>query len=159
MSGPAAQGGAVTVSLEDEQGVPVDTDRLAAMAEATAIGEGAFGEISIILVDTARIAELNIEHLDGSGPTDVLAFPIDGLVTQAGDPQGPPIIIGEIVLCPEVAAGQAPPGEDGLGQELDLLVAHGVLHLLGYDHDTEEHAAAMRDRESAACGRSGARSL
>jgi probable rRNA maturation factor len=158
VTGPPAQGGPVSVSLDDEQGVRVDTDRLAAMAEATATAEGAFGEISIILVDTARMAELNIEHLDGSGPTDVLAFPIDGLVTQDCDPQGPPIIIGEIVLCPEVAVGQAPPGEDGLGQELDLLVTHGVLHLLGYDHDTEEHAAAMRDREAAACGRSGARS-
>jgi probable rRNA maturation factor len=67
------------------------------------------------------------------------------------------VLIGEIVLCPEVAAEQAPPGPDGLRAELDLLVAHGVLHLLGYDHDTEEAAASMRRREEAACGRSGAR--
>ena len=148
----------VTVSLEDEQPVPVDTGRLAAMAERTATAEGATGEISVILVDVDRITELNVAHLDGTGPTDVLAFPIDGLVTEPADPDGPPTIIGEIVLCPAVAAEQAPPEPDGLGLELDLLVAHGVLHLLGYDHDTAEHAAAMRAREAAACGRSGARS-
>src|SRR5437660_9380087 len=74
---------------------------------------------------------------------------------QAGRARAVPI--GEIVLCPEVAVQQAPAGSDGLGAELDLLVAHGVLHLLGYDHDTEDHAASMRRREEAACGRSGAR--
>lgn len=153
---------AVRLGLDNEQGVPVDEARLLGVALRTAVAEGAAGEISIILVDTARIAQLNIEHLDGAGPTDVLAFPIDGLVpadeAAALGPDGPPIIIGEIVLCPEVAAAQAPPGPDGLAEELDLLVAHGVLHLLGYDHDTEEHAALMRSRESASCGRSGARS-
>jgi probable rRNA maturation factor len=66
------------------------------------------------------------------------------------------VLIGDIVLCPEVAATQAPPGHDGVASELDLLVAHGVLHLLGYDHDSEEAAAAMRSREEAICGRSGA---
>lgn len=147
----------VTLSLSDEQALPVDAGRLGDVARRVAAAEGATGEISIILVGTDRITELNIEHLDGTGPTDVLAFPIDGLVTQAPDPDGPPVVIGEVVLCPEVAAGQAPPGPDGFAAELDLLVAHGVLHLLGYDHDTEEHAAAMRRREEAACGRSGAR--
>lgn len=147
----------ITLSLDDQQAVPVDFDRLGDVARRVAAGEGATGEISIILVDTDRIAELNIEHLGGTGPTDVLAFPIDGLVTEAVDPDGPPVIIGEVVLCPEVARAQAPPGEAGFAGELDLLVAHGVLHLLGYDHDTEEHAAAMREREEAACGRSGAR--
>ena len=147
----------VTLSLDDEQDLPVDLARLGDLARAVAVSEGATGEISIILVGEERIAELNIEHLGGSGPTDVLAFPIDGLVTTAPDPAGPPVIIGEVVLCPAVAAAQAPPGPDGFAGELDLLVVHGVLHLLGYDHDTEENAARMRSREEAACGRSGAR--
>ena len=121
-----------------------------------AAAEGAAGEVSVLLVDADRIAELNEEFLEGTGPTDVLAFPVDGLVADA-PAEGPPVLIGEIVLCPEIAAAQAPPGPDGLGAELDLLVAHGVLHLLGYDHDTEEAAARMRSREEAAVGRSGAR--
>jgi probable rRNA maturation factor len=145
----------VTLSLDDEQEIPVDVARLGDVARRVAEGEGATGEISVLLVGTGRIAELNREHLGGSGPTDVLAFPIDGLVTEPSAPDGPPVVIGEIVLCPAVAAAQAP-GEGGLAGELDLLVAHGVLHLLGYDHDTEQHAAAMRAREEAAVGRSGA---
>jgi len=147
----------VTLSLDDEQSLPVDVDRLGDVARRVAAAEGATGEISIILVDAGRIAELNREHLGGTGPTDVLAFPIDGLVRDPQDPDGPPVVIGEILLCPEIALAQAPPGDEGLAGELDLLVAHGVLHLLGYDHDTEDHAAAMRQREEAACGRSGAR--
>ena len=146
----------VSAGLIDEQAMEVDQDRLREMACRTARAEGATGEISILLVGPDRIAELNIEYLDGTGPTDVLAFPIDGLVTEEPDPAGPPVVIGEIVLCPEVAAAQAPAGPEGLAGELDLLVAHGVLHLLGYDHDREEAAAAMREREQAACGRSGA---
>lgn len=63
-------------------------------------------------------------------------------------------MIGEVVICPEVAEQQA---EGGVESELDLLVAHGVLHLLGYDHDTEDHAARMRLREHDLTGRWGAR--
>src|SRR6266540_3422244 len=141
----------LTLSLHDEQGIAVDSERIRDVARRTAHGEGARGEISILLVHATRIAELNAEYLGCSGPTDVLSFPVDGLVDgpapdggPAGGPgpvDGPPVLIGEIVLCPEVAAEQAPEGPDGvpdLGAELDLLVAHGVLHLLGYDHDTDE---------------------
>jgi probable rRNA maturation factor len=146
----------IAVSLVDEQETPVDEARLRGVALRVATAEGASGEISILLVDSGRIADLNRRYLDGSGPTDVLAFPVDGLITEPPAAGGPPVLIGEVVLSPEVALQQAPPGPDGLGSELDLLVAHGVLHLLGYDHDTEEAAAAMRLREEDACGRSGA---
>ena len=147
----------LTLSLHDEQGVVVDTQRLRDVALRTAAGEGATGEISITLVDADRIAELNARYLDGDGPTDVLSFPVDGLVTSPPGDGDPPVLIGDIVLCPEVAIAQAPPVPDGVVSELDLLVTHGVLHLLGYDHDSEEAAAAMRSREESVCGRSGAR--
>jgi len=147
----------LTLSLHDEQDLVVDTDRLRNVARRAAAGEGATGEISITLVDAHRIAELNARYLDGEGPTDVLSFPVDGLVTSPPGDGEPPVLIGDIVLCPEVAIAQAPPGSDGVASELDLLVTHGVLHLLGYDHDSEAAAAAMRRREEAVCGRSGAR--
>jgi probable rRNA maturation factor len=144
----------IAVTLEDEQAMGVDIDRIVAVATRTAISEGASGEISITLVDPARMAELNAEHMGKTGPTDVLAFPIDG----PGDPglggDGPPRMIGDLVLCPEVAAGQATAGVEA---EIDLLVAHGVLHLLGYDHDTEAGAEQMRLREFDLTGQSGAR--
>ncbi len=147
----------LTLSLHDEQGLVIDTDRLRDVARRAAAGEGANGEISITLVDAYRIAELNVRYLGGEGPTDVLSFPVDGLVTSPPGDGEPPVLIGDIVLCPEVAIAQAPPGPDGVASELDLLITHGVLHLLGYDHDSEAAAAAMRRREEAVCGRSGAR--
>lgn len=144
----------IAVTLENEQAVGVDIDRIVAVATRTAESEGASGEISITLVDRARMAELNEQHMGKTGPTDVLAFPIDG----PGDPglgeDGPPRMIGDLVLCPEVAAGQA---ASGVEAEIDLLVAHGVLHLLGYDHDTEAGAEQMRLREFNLTGQSGAR--
>jgi probable rRNA maturation factor len=147
----------ISLSLHNEQNLVVDTDRLRDVARRAAAGEGATGEISITLVDAHRIAELNAEYLGGDGPTDVLSFPVDGLVTSPPGDGEPPVLVGDIVLCPEVAIAQAPPGPDGVASELDLLVTHGVLHLLGYDHDSEAAAAAMRSREEAVCGRSGAR--
>jgi probable rRNA maturation factor len=151
--GADASDAALTVTVVDEQDVAVDPDRLAAIARATAAAEGATGEISLLLVSASHMAELHMEHLQEEGPTDVLSFPVDGLVTRPPPPGGPPVLVGEIVVCPAVAAAQA---EGGLDAELDLLVVHGVLHLLGYDHDTEAGAARMRDLEQRHAGRAGA---
>src|SRR5260370_22671525 len=117
----------LTLSLHDEQGLVVDTDRLRDVASRAAAGEGATGEISITLVDAHRIAELNARYLDGEGPTDVLSFPVDGLVTSPPGAGEPPVLIGDIVLCPEVAIAQAAPGPAAVGAEPDLPVPHGVL--------------------------------
>lgn len=151
-SDPPDTGLPLEVTLLDEQDLPVDHSRIIGMAEQTAHSEQAEGEISITLVRSDIIAELNASFMNQTGPTDVLSFPIDG--PGEFGPGGPPRMIGEIVLCPQVAAAQA---QDGLDSELDLLTAHGVLHLLGYDHDTEQRAAAMRRREQNLTGQSGAR--
>jgi probable rRNA maturation factor len=146
----------LVVSFSDEQTVEVDHSRLVAVARRTLESEGATGEISITLVDQLRIQELNERYLGKPYPTDVLAFPIDEdgpIDGTAWDSAGPPRMIGEVVICPGVAQRQA---EAGLDSEMDLLVAHGVLHLLGYDHDSEDHAASMRRQEHYLTGRSGA---
>ncbi len=145
------------VSFSDEQQLEVDQSRLVAVARRTLESEAATGEISITLVDQERMRVLNERYRGEPYPTDVLAFPIDeqhGPTASPSDPWGPPRLIGEVVICPEVALGKA---EAGLDSEMDLLVAHGVLHLLGYDHDSEDHAASMRRREHDLTGRSGAR--
>lgn len=132
----------------------VDINRILEVATRTAESEGASGEISITLVTPQRMAELNQQYMGKPDPTDVLSFPIDGMPPAgASDEDGPPWLIGEVVLCPDVAAEQATAGVEA---ELDLLVAHGVLHLLGYDHDTESGAERMRVREKSVTGRSGA---
>lgn len=145
----------VQVSVLNEQDVKVDQRRLADVARRTAIAQQVEGEISITLVDRKRIARLNQVWMGEDGPTDVLSFPVDGFVARVsdGDVDRPPVVIGEIVLCPEVARNVA---FEGLDEELDLLVAHGVLHLLGFDHETEQSARQMRSYEFEITGRSGA---
>jgi probable rRNA maturation factor len=147
----------LTVTLVNEQGVAFDAARLVEIARRTAAAERAVGEISLLLVSAERMADLHLEHMGETGATDVLSFPVDGLVWEPPPPGAPPILVGEVVVCPAVALEQAEAGPHSLEAELDLLVVHGVLHLLGHDHDTEEAAAIMREREERHAGRSGAR--
>lgn len=161
----------IRVILTDEQEIEVDHDRVVEVAMRTARSEGARGEISITLVPADRMAQLHLEYMNEPGPTDVLSFPVDGLVQQPPgdlpghhpahadvsgedglDGAGPPIMIGEVVVCPAAARG----GEN-LASEVDLLVAHGVLHLLGHDHGDGPGARRMRAAEKRLTGRSGAR--
>ncbi|MGH2720550.1 MAG: rRNA maturation RNase YbeY [Actinomycetota bacterium] len=153
-AGPSSD--ALSVVLVDDQDLAVDAVRLKEVARRTAAAEGAVGEISLLLVDAEHMAELHVEHMGEEGPTDVLSFPVDGLVTEPSPPGSPPVLVGEVVVCPSVARDQAPGGPEALAGELDLLVAHGVLHILGHDHDTEEGAERMRARELRHAGRSGA---
>jgi probable rRNA maturation factor len=104
-------------------------------------------ELCIKLVDTATIAELNEQWMDKEGPTDVLAWPMDELRPGLVNEEPEEGVLGDLVVCPEVAAQQAEEartaGREGWGttDELDLLTVHGILHLLGYDHaEPEEHA-------------------
>ena len=97
-------------------------------------------DVSILLVDEDEMARLHVEWMDEPGPTDVLSFPMDDL--RAGDPSGPRVegLLGDIVLCPTVAAKQAEAAGHPADVELALLLTHGVLHLLGHDHaEPEEH--------------------
>jgi len=98
-------------------------------------------ELCIKAVDEATISELNEQWMEKEGPTDVLAFPMDelrpGLVNE--DPEEG--VLGDLVLCPEVARRQGAAAGHGTEAELELLTVHGILHLLGYDHaDPDEHA-------------------
>lgn len=87
--------------------------------------------VDVVVVDVTEMAELNAEHMDGEGPTDVLAFPLD----EPGEGlPGVPQILGDVVLCPEVASAQAADAGKRPSDELDMLLVHGLLHLLGYDH-------------------------
>lgn len=146
----------LVVRLVDEQETEVDQRRLKEVARRTAAGEGAAGELWIYLVDEQRISDLNSQYLDEQGPTDVISFPVDGLVRRdpAEGPK-PPALIGEVVVCPAFALMASEAFSDPSG-ELDLIVAHGVLHLLGYDHDTDDAARRMRSREIELVGRAGA---
>lgn len=154
------------VFCADEQSeVPIDLEKWQSLARAVLAAEGIRGgtELSIFFVEVDDIAELNQEHMGTPGPTDVLAFPIDaGEVVEVvsgptGASRGPdrsppdrgdlPLLLGDIVICPAVARDQAPSHAGTVDDELALLVVHGTLHVLGWDHDSEVATENMRQRE------------
>ena len=139
----AASGGHLQAAL--------DLDRWGRLAAVAAHDEGVRrpAEMGLRFVDEAEIAELAGTWLDSPHPTDVLAFPVEASSRRAGrrtDDGGPPLLIGDVVVCPSVAAHQAGEAGHPLADELALLVVHGVLHLLGHDHAGHIEARRMERR-------------
>lgn len=119
--------------MVDEQDVAVDAARLVALAEHVLAALDVPGELELAVtcVDVDAMTALNTEHMGSTGPTDVLAFPIDA---PADVTPGVPGLLGDVVLCPAVAHDQAADHDRGPAGEVDLLLVHGILHLLGHDH-------------------------
>ena len=141
----------MSIEIANESGVEVDTDPVLAVARHALdqMGVNPLAELSILLVDAEYMAELNHLWMDSEGPTDVLAFPMDeGSVDHGpGESGAEPALLGDIVLCPEVAAKQAATAGHSTDDELHLLTVHGTLHLLGYDHaEPEEEQAMFREQ-------------
>jgi probable rRNA maturation factor len=107
----------------------------------------AYAELSVAIVDLAEMADLNQRYRGGEGPTDVLSFECDDLCAAAEPDE--PITIGDVVIAPEVAETQAVEYGHTVEEELNLLLVHGVLHLLGYDHEDDADAEVMQARERA----------
>lgn len=155
MSGRPTGAPAVVATDERDGGAvreePVDLDRWRALAERVLDGEGVDGpaELNLVFVDEARMGALNTTYMGEAGPTDVLSFPLDpdpDPGPETGGAAGTLRLLGDVVICPAVAARNAvPPG--GYDAELALLVVHGVLHVLGMDHATAEETTAMVARE------------
>ncbi len=103
-------------------------------------------ELSIALVDEDEMAHLNSQYRGIDGPTDVLSFGCDDPCPAPGDE---PITLGDVVIAPALAERQAAELGHSVEHELDVLLVHGVLHLLGYDHEAADDAGAMAARESA----------
>jgi probable rRNA maturation factor len=148
----------VNVYFSDEQDHPVDGDSLRALAERVLVAEGLppETEVSLMLVGKGEMAAYQERFMGRSGPTDVLAFPLAELVPGTAPRRvanDPPIALGDVFVCPEVAAARAE--EEGLAPEdygMERLVVHGILHLLGYDHGDDHSAEIMEEREDALLG-------
>jgi probable rRNA maturation factor len=127
------------VLISDRQELPVDAAGLADVAREALRGEGlARAELSLSFVDDDEIARLHERYLGEPGPTDVLSFPL-------GDADEDGVrIVGDVVVAPSVAARNNPSDPAG---ELRLLVVHGILHLLGYDHEADGDRARMWERQ------------
>jgi probable rRNA maturation factor len=149
-------------AADEQHDHEIDLERWSQLARGALVDEGVRGlaEVSLIFADEPTIADLNQQFMGQVGATDVLSFPIDGepeptgRVPDAGG-SGPgepssseiPQLIGDVVICPAVAARNAIEHEVSFENEVALLVVHGVLHLLGWDHVVDEEAERMEARE------------
>lgn len=132
----------MTIEVLDESGQQVDVRRLSTLSRFVMdrMHVHPQAELCIKAVDEATIAELNEQWMDKEGPTDVLAFPMDELRPGLVDEEPEEGVLGDLVLCPEIARRQGESAGHGTTAEIELLTVHGILHLLGYDHaEPEEH--------------------
>ena len=127
------------VLLSNRQTIPIDHDALIELARQTLIAEGRHRvELSVSFVNEAEMTDLHVRYMDEAGPTDVLSFPLDDV-----DERGVRLL-GDVVIAPSVAARNNP-GDPAA--EVRLLVVHGILHVLGYDHEEDEERAEMWARQ------------
>jgi probable rRNA maturation factor len=129
----------MSIEIANESGFAVDEFALEQLARHVLdeMGVHPLVELSVRLVDVEAMAALHEHFMNEPGPTDVLAFPMDDLHDHRDDEHAddaPPTLLGDVVLCPVVAAEQAATAGHSTEAELHLLCTHGVLHLLGYDH-------------------------
>ena len=132
----------MTVEIQNEAGVEIDERRLQRLARFVMdrMRVHPQAELCVTAVDEETIAELNAKWMEKEGPTDVLAFPMDELRPGMVNEEPEEGVLGDLVLCPGVAAEQAKVAGHSTTDELDMLTVHGILHLLGYDHaEPEEH--------------------
>jgi probable rRNA maturation factor len=100
-------------------------------------------ELAVMLVDPGPMEELHVKWMDEPGPTDVLSFPMDELRPTPEDDEPSAGLLGDVVVCPDVARQQAAQAGHSFEDELHLLTTHGILHLLGYDHAGPEEEKEM----------------
>lgn len=143
----------MTVLVSDEHpSSGVDPEHLRSLAEAVLSAEGfpPEAEVSITLVGDDEMASWNSRALGKTGPTDVLSFPVEDFRpgrVPSFVPEGPPLLLGDVVIAPDYVRRQAGALGMTVDDEMALMVAHGILHLLGYDHQDDADAELMEDRE------------
>jgi probable rRNA maturation factor len=157
--------GTLEVFVADEQADrPVQAERWGTLAEQVLDAEGIRGaaELSVLFVDVLSMTELNRRFMDVEGPTDVLAFPLEddlvgtgrwpdsgssGPLTNRAEINEAPLLLGDVVICPSIAARNAEEHGRSEDDEIALLVVHGILHVLGMDHATPEEQQQMQAKE------------
>lgn len=132
----------MSIEINNESGVEID--EAAVLRLATFVLDAMYvhpdSDLSIVFSDPAAMETLHVQWMDEPGPTDVLSFPMDELRPGSIERRTPPGLLGDIVVCPQVAQTQAAAAGHSELAEMQMLIAHGILHLLGFDHaDPEEH--------------------
>jgi rRNA maturation RNase YbeY len=143
----------LNVEVDDEVADRVDQPSLVAMIERVLTEDGIEdgASLALVLADDTLLHELNLRHREVDAPTDVLSFPAnegEEFPTQEGEPA----YLGDIVVSVESVGRQAEEVGLALGEELAHVVLHGLLHILGYDHEESDEEAVMKAREEAVLG-------
>ena len=135
----------MSIEVNNESGVEVDEAEFAALARYVLdeMHVHPQTDLSVLLVDTDVMSDLHVRWMDEPGATDVLSFPMDELRPGTDGEPTPAGLLGDVVLCPQVAAEQARAAGHSTIEELLLLETHGILHLLGYDHAEPEEEKEM----------------
>jgi probable rRNA maturation factor len=135
----------MNIEINNESGVSVDEARVLKLAAGALkfMNIHPDAELAIQFIDEAVMEKLHIEFMDEPGPTDVLSFPMDELRPGTPDRLTPPGMLGDIAVCPTVAAVQAIAAGHEAIDEILLLTTHGLLHLLGYDHAEPDEEREM----------------
>ncbi|MDQ6851329.1 MAG: rRNA maturation RNase YbeY [Actinomycetota bacterium] len=154
----------MSIEINNEAGVEVDETALARLARFVldSLHVDPLAELSLVLLDVAAMEALHEQWMDLPGPTDVMAFPMDAAdhPLERVDPSAPPptdagvgdAMLGDVVLCPAVAAQQAQEAGNSTESELHLLCTHGILHLLGYDHGDPDEEREMFELQAGIVG-------
>jgi probable rRNA maturation factor len=154
----------VSIEVNNESGAEVDAAALTQLGRFVleAMGVNPLAELSLVLLDPEAMTALHMQWMDMPGPTDVMAFPMDGADGPEAriDPTAPPgtddgggeMMLGDVVLCPAVAADQATSAGHSVEAELHLLCTHGILHLLGYDHGDPDEEREMFELQARIVG-------
>ena len=135
----------MSTEVNNETGVAIDAAEFAALADHVlrVMHVNPRAELSILFIDPEPMAELHERWLDLPGPTDVMSFPMDELRPGTPDHETPAGTLGDIVVCPQVAAKQALQAGHSAVEEMLLLTTHGILHLLDYDHAEPQEKEEM----------------
>ena len=141
----------MSVFVANDSGVDVDEIELVALARHVLSSQGVspLAELSLMIVDVKHMERLHEVYMGEPGPTDVLAFPMDELRPGLVNEEPEEGVLGDLVLCPAVAARQASEAGHAEPEEMQLLTVHGILHLLGYDHAEPGEHKEMFDLQAA----------
>jgi probable rRNA maturation factor len=135
----------VTIEINNESDVEVDLKIVRSVAEYVIeqLKLHPMVDLGIIFVNVKPMSDLHVQWMDEPGPTDVLSFPMDELRPGAEDGPMPEGVLGDVVICPQVASLQAQAAGHSTMDEINLLLTHGMLHLLGFDHAEPDEEREM----------------
>ena len=135
----------MTIEINNESEVEVDLKTVRSVAEYVIeqLKLHPMVDLGIIFVNEKPMSDLHVQWMDEPGPTDVLSFPMDELRPGAEDGPMPEGVLGDVVICPQVASLQAQAAGHSTMDEINLLLTHGMLHLLGFDHAEPDEEREM----------------